>query len=127
LSDSGEIERFTIGRGSLMIITTRLEHPDPSLPVLRIDLLRLCTTFHHNPTLADSQYTISSSVDVESFHIFVNAIHGVPFDITDKNMTDLLSLAASLDSLNYSPKSRPAAPASLLLGQQLRIVKTFIN
>jgi hypothetical protein len=66
LKDPGEIECFTIGRGRLMIITSRLVHPDRSPPVHRIDFLRLCPTFHHNPTLADSQYTILSSVDVEN-------------------------------------------------------------
>jgi hypothetical protein len=48
-----EIERFTIGRGSLMIITSQLVHPNLSLLVHHIDLLRVCATFHHNPTLAD--------------------------------------------------------------------------
>jgi hypothetical protein len=94
LDDSGEIERFINGRGSLVIITSQLVHPNLSLPVDRIVLLRLCATFNHNSALADLHYTISFSVDVESFYIFVNAISGAPFDITDESITDLSSLAA---------------------------------
>jgi hypothetical protein len=79
-----------------MIITSRLVHPNLSLPIHHINLLRLCATFHRNPTLSDSQYTIPSSVDVESSRIFVNAINGGPFDITDESILDLSSLAAEL-------------------------------
>jgi hypothetical protein len=69
-------------------------HPDLSLPVHRSSLLRLWTAFHHSPTLADSQYAISSSVDVERFRIFVNSINDASFDIADENINALSSLAA---------------------------------
>jgi hypothetical protein len=91
LDDSGEC--FTKGRESLMIVTGQLVHPDLSLAVHHVDLLRLHTTFHHNLTLADSQSTISSSVHVESFHVCVNAINDASLDITNKNITDFSGLA----------------------------------
>jgi hypothetical protein len=72
-----------------MIIRSQLVHSDLSLPAHRIDLLRVCTTFHHNPTLADSQYTISSSVDVESFRVFANAVISALFDISHGNIIAL--------------------------------------
>jgi hypothetical protein len=89
-----EIERFTIGPESLMIVADQLVDPGLSLSLHRIGLLRVCTAFHRHPTLADSPYRISSSVDVENFGVFVKAINGAHFDITGENITDLLSLAA---------------------------------
>jgi hypothetical protein len=77
-----------------MITTSQLVHPDLSLPVRRIHLLAACTTFQKSPTLASSPYTISSSVDVDHFRLFVNPINGTPPDITDGNIADLSSLAA---------------------------------
>jgi hypothetical protein len=82
-----------------MITTSQLVHPDLSLPVRRIHLLAACTTFQKDPTLASSPYTISLPVDVDHFRPFVNAINGVPPDITDDNIAVLLSLAAEFGFL----------------------------
>jgi hypothetical protein len=91
---NNESECFTIWRVSLMIVTSQLVHPGLSLPIDRIDLLRVCTAFLHSVTLADLQCTILSLLDVKSFCAFLNAINGPPFYITDENITDLSSLAA---------------------------------
>jgi hypothetical protein len=82
-----------------MITTSQLVHPDLSLPVRCPHLLAACTPFQENPTLASSQCAISSSVLVDHFRLFVNAINGTPRDITDGNIADLASLAAEFGFL----------------------------
>jgi hypothetical protein len=76
-----------------MMITSQFEHPDISLPVRCIRFLAAFTTFLENSTLASSPYQISSSVDVDNFRLFADAINGAPPDVTDANMADLSSLA----------------------------------
>jgi hypothetical protein len=76
-----------------MMVTGKLDHPETSLPVRRLHLLADCTTFFDNPTLASSPDQISSTIDVNNFQLFVDAINGELPDITDGNVADLSSLA----------------------------------
>jgi hypothetical protein len=76
-----------------MMIASQLGHPELSLPVHRIRLLAACTTFLDNPTLVSSLYPVWSSVDVDNFRRFVDAMNQAPLDIADANTADLSSLA----------------------------------
>jgi hypothetical protein len=76
-----------------MMITSQLEHPDLSLPVRRIGLLAVFTTFPESTIFASLPCQIPLLIDVDIFRVFVDAINGAPPDVTDANMADLSSLA----------------------------------
>jgi hypothetical protein len=59
-----------------MMVASQLDHPELSVPVRRLHLTADCTTFFDNPTLASSPYQISSSVGVDNFQRFVDAVNG---------------------------------------------------
>jgi hypothetical protein len=74
--------------------TTQLVPPPLSLPVPGAHLMVDCTTFLENPALAESPYAISSSLDVNRFRPFVDAIDGKLTDITNGNIPNPSCLAA---------------------------------
>jgi hypothetical protein len=76
-----------------MMVTSQLDHPELSLPVRHLHLLADCTTFFDHPTFASSPDQIPSSVDVDNFRLFVDAINGAPPDIMNTNMADLSVIA----------------------------------
>jgi hypothetical protein len=80
-------------------------HPHLSLPIGRIHRLVACTTIIENLTFTESLDAISSSVDVNRFQRFVDAINGASLDITDANIAGVCQASRPNSDLSQQTKA----------------------
>jgi hypothetical protein len=73
------------------------------LSVRCIRLPVVCTAFFENATLTEQLYEILTSVNIDSFECFVDAVNAEPPDFCHANVTELWSLAAQFGLIRLPP------------------------
>jgi hypothetical protein len=114
---NNNIEPLAKAWGILMMITSQHEHPDFFLPVAVSDFWPPVPPLLKSD-LASPLCQISSSLDVDTFRLFVDAVNGVLLVSTDAKLADLSGLAINFGFVRVLSQIEARDPGSRSLGRR---------